>query len=177
MPAPIAPASGRGAAVTRFSFCYRGARHDARLYEALIVLDEKASACRIEIRHASSIADDLPPLSSGRLSAARLSKAVGLLGLIERMTRHDRSANVPGTLVSIAHLQDQRRPLRRKTVPKRSKARGPRERWPAVQGKMTRHPLARTAATLSYPEPLALALSRTPALRARTRSRYPVRRP
>ncbi|WP_409259889.1 hypothetical protein [Paraburkholderia sp. MM5384-R2] len=177
MPAPPASASDHRSGPTRFSFHYRGARHDPRLYEVLIVLDDKAPMCRIEIRHASPIVDDLPPLSSGQLSAARLRKVVGLLGLIERMTRHDRSANVPGSLVSIAHLQNRRRPRRQQVMPKRSKVRGRREVWPAVQVKPMRQAHERTAGMPAHAEPLALALSRTSARLARPRRRYPVRRP
>ncbi|MCG5077988.1 hypothetical protein [Paraburkholderia tagetis] len=73
------------------------------------MIDDTGVARRIEIRRATATADDLPPLSRGRLSAARLRAAVNLLGLIDRVIRTRRENYAPSALVSILHLQGFRR--------------------------------------------------------------------
>ncbi|ASW03447.1 hypothetical protein [Paraburkholderia aromaticivorans] len=93
----------------------------------LIVLDDATRACRLEIRHALTV-DDLPPLSSGRLSATCLRKAVSLLGLVERLTRNDRTANIPGTLVANIHRQAPHRSLRLQALLRRTTVRDRRKR-------------------------------------------------
>lgn len=143
----------------------------------LIVLDAAPRACRVEIRHAAAAIDDLPPLSSGRLSAACLRKAVSLLGLIGHMTRNDRTANIPGTLVDIVHLQGPHRSPRAQAVPRRTKVRDRRERRPTplygVRGQALStaniRPFCRAAQTPALP--------RISHPRARARHRYPVRLP
>jgi hypothetical protein len=177
MLAPIARLRGRQSAVTRFCFRYRHARHHARLYDVLIVLDGTTRACRVEIRHAAAIIDDLPPLSSGRLSAACLRKAVSLLGLIERMIRNDRTANIPGTLVDIIHLQGPRHSPRAKAVPIRTRVRDRRERRPGPLHRAHRYASSQASVPHFPCEAVALALPRTSYLLARARHRYPVRLP
>lgn len=177
MLAPIARSRGRQSAVTRFCFRYRHARHHARLYDVLIILDDTTRACRVEFRHAAAIIDDLPPLSSGRLSAACLRKAVSLLGLIERIIRNDRTANVPGTLVEIIHLQGPHRSPRAQAVPKRTRVRDRRERRPAPPHRTRRYAPSQAGVPPFSCEAVALALPRTSYLLARARHRYPVRLP
>jgi hypothetical protein len=171
---PIARVRGRQSAVTRFCFRYRHARQHARLYDVLIVLDGTTRACRVEIRHAAAIIDDLPPLSSGRLSAARLRKAVSLLGLIERMTRNDRTANISGTLVDIIHLQSPHYSPRAKAVPKRTRVRDRRERRPCPLHRTRRYAPSQGGVPLFSCEAVSLALPRTSYLLARARHRYRV---
>jgi hypothetical protein len=74
-----------------------------------IVLDNNGVASRVAIRYAVRTTDDLPPLSCGRLSAARLRTAVDLLGLLERMIFASRIRYAPGALVSMVHLKRVRR--------------------------------------------------------------------
>lgn len=100
----LTPAASRDDA-TKICFRYRGGRRHARLYDVLITLGDPGGACRIEIREALPCGADTPPLTSGRLSAVRLMRALDLIGLVERITSHDDARSEPGRLLCDAHLQ------------------------------------------------------------------------
>ncbi|MGF6973648.1 hypothetical protein QFZ94_002075 [Paraburkholderia sp. JPY465] len=90
---------------TRICFRYRGGRRHARFYDVLMTLDDPGGACRIEMREALPCGADTPPLTSGRLNAARLMRALDLIGLVERITARDDARSEPGRLLCDAHLQ------------------------------------------------------------------------
>lgn len=169
---PVEPA-----ATTRICFRYKTPGRHVALFDVQIVLDDTGLARRIEIRRAAAMVDDLPPLSSGRLSAARLRAAVELLGLIERLIRNCKTQAAPGALVSILHLHRLRRPKGTQPIPKPDAVRKhARSQSATLQNR------ARTAGT-TYGrarvsrKSLAMALSRTTIFLARARIRYPLRRP
>ncbi|WP_213309232.1 hypothetical protein [Paraburkholderia sacchari] len=107
-------------ASTRIYFRYRPPGRHARLFDVQIVLDSYGIASRIEIRCAVATTDDLPPLTCGTLSAARLRTAADLLGLIERMISASRITYAPGALVSMFHLKrvDRAQPGNRSLKPR-----------------------------------------------------------
>ena len=92
-------------ASTRIYFRYRPPGRHARLFDVQIVLDSYGVASRIEIRCAVATTDDLPPLTCGTLTAARLRTAADLVGLIERLTSASTIIYAPGALVSMLHLK------------------------------------------------------------------------
>lgn len=164
-------------AVTRFCFRYRSSRRHVRLYDVQIVLDSEGSACRIEIRHAAPAADDLPPLSSGVLSAARLRTTVDLLGFVEHVVRTDTTPKIPGTLVKVVHLKRSALPKQRQVGLIRKT--GGAGHQPSAETRVDGawHPSSPLRATILTSLPRALAVTRTSHLRARGRRKYPVRRP
>lgn len=153
-------------AATRICFRYRPPGRHVSGFNVQIVLDDGGIARRIEIRRAFATTDDLPPLTRGRLSAARLRAAVDLLGLIERMIRTNKMTYAPGALVSVVHFQRLRHPSGKQQLSK------PNASCSRLQTWATHNRTRRTRA-----ESLAMALSRTTIILARTRIRYPVCRP
>ena len=107
-------------ASTRIYFRYRPPGRQAHLFDVQIVLDSYGIASRVEIRCAVATTDDLPPLTCGLLSAARLRTAADLLGLIERMISASRIIYAPGALVSMFHLKrvDRAQPGNRSMKPR-----------------------------------------------------------
>ena len=89
----------------KFCFRYRGGRRHHRLYDVLMTLDDAGDVCHIEVYHALPAGDDLPPFASGHLDAARLTRAVDLLGLVKRVAGHDHTMRQPGKLIYEAHMQ------------------------------------------------------------------------
>lgn len=163
-------------AATRICFRYRPPGRRVSLFDVQIVIDASGVARRIEIRRASAIADELPPLSRGRLSAGRLRAAVDLLGLIERMIQARKTNYAPGALVSVLHLQRLRRPRRKHWIPKPD----PVRRNPQPQSGASRNGATKTATPYGRAriprESMAMGLSRTTILFPRARIRYPLRR-
>ncbi|WP_321937816.1 hypothetical protein [Paraburkholderia sp. J8-2] len=88
-----------------FCFRYRSGRRHHRLYDVLMTLNDPGGICHIEVCHALPAGADLPPLAAGRLNAARLTRAVDLLGLLKQVTAHDHTRLQPGRLVFDAHMQ------------------------------------------------------------------------
>jgi len=109
MPKIGAATSGDGPTI--FCFRYRGGRRHRRLYDVLMTLDEPAGVCHIEICHALPAGADLPPFAAGRLNAARLTRAVDLVGLVKQITSRDHTRLQPGRLVFDAHMQLPWRPV------------------------------------------------------------------
>ncbi|MBB5428952.1 hypothetical protein OKW33_006195 [Paraburkholderia atlantica] len=103
MPKPTSAASCDD--TTKICFRYRGGRRHARLYDVLMTLGDPGGACRIEIREALPCGVDTLPLTPGRLNAARLMRALDLIGLVERITARDDARSEPGRLLCDAHLQ------------------------------------------------------------------------
>ena len=93
-----------------FFFRYRGGRRRRR-YDVLIALNESGSVCHIEVCHALPADADPPPLATGRLSAARLMRAVDLVGLVGQIASRDHARTEPGRLVFDGHLQLPSRPV------------------------------------------------------------------
>lgn len=168
---------GQRASVTRICFRYRPEGRHVRMYDVQIVLDDTGNASRIEIRHAVATTDDFPPLSSGRLSAARLRTAVDLLGLIARMTSADRTVYAPSALVNIVHLKTVNRGRRQHPVPKPERVRDKRSLRPDAPSSNAKawQSLSHRGTTQLRGKPLALALTHTTFLLARARRRYPMR--
>lgn len=96
---------------TIFCFRYRGGRRHRRLYDVLMTLNEPGGVCHIEICHALPAGADLPPFAAGRLNAARLKRAVDLIGLVKQVTSRDRTTLQPGRLVFDAHMELPWRPV------------------------------------------------------------------
>ncbi|EDZ97251.1 hypothetical protein BH160DRAFT_7452, partial [Burkholderia sp. H160] len=90
---------------TKICFRYRGGRRHARLYDVLMTLDDPGGPCRIVIREALPRGADAPPLTSGRLNAVRLMRALDLVGLVEQITARDDARSEPGRLLWDAHLR------------------------------------------------------------------------
>ena len=87
-----------------FFFRYRGGRRRRR-YDVLIAVNESGSVCHIEVCHALPADADPPPLATGRLSAARLMRAVDLVGLVGQIASRDHARMEPGRLVFDGHLR------------------------------------------------------------------------
>jgi len=87
-----------------FFFRYRGGRRRRR-YDVLMTLNESRGVCHIEVCHALAADADLPPLATGRLSAARLMHAVDLVGLVGQIASRDHARMEPGRLVFDGHLR------------------------------------------------------------------------
>jgi len=96
---------------TKFCFRYRAGRRHHRLYDVLMTLNEPGGVCHIEVCHALPAGADLPPLACGRLNAARLLRAVDLVGLVKQVTSRDHLRLQPGRLVFDGHLQLPWRPV------------------------------------------------------------------
>ncbi len=98
----------------KFCFRYRGGRGHRRLYDVLVTLNEPGGVCHIEVWHAMPKGADLPLFASGRLNAARLTRASELIGLVKQVTSRDHTRLSPGHLVFDAHMQLPWRPV---TIP------------------------------------------------------------
>ncbi len=111
---PITPkitAAAAGGPPATFCFRYRSGRRHHRLYDVLMTLNEPGGACHIEVCHALPAGADLPPFAAGRLNAARLTRAVDLIGLVKQVTARDHTKLQPGRLVFDAHMQLPWRPV------------------------------------------------------------------
>jgi hypothetical protein len=111
---PIMPkitAATGGGDPTKLCFRYRGGRRHRRLYDVLMTLNEPGGVCHVEVCHALPAGADLPPFAAGRLNAARLTRAVNLIGLVKQVTSRDHTRLQPGRLVFDAHMQLPWRPV------------------------------------------------------------------
>lgn len=162
-PQKVMAATGRDEPA-RFCFRYRGGRRHRRLYDVVITLGDTGAGCHIEVYHALPVSDDdPPPFASGHLDAARLMRAVDLLGLVKRVTSHDHAAWQPGRLVFDAHLH----------IPWRPVAAAPDARTrPSRPSSAARHALVPFGA----PRAARIApVEKSPvATHARVRTRYPL---
>jgi hypothetical protein len=89
---------------TEICFRYIAKRKPRRAYDIFIVLLDDPRFGEIDIRHAAPSFDDMPALTSGYMSVARLRTVLDLTGLIERVISKDHSPDVPGALVAGARL-------------------------------------------------------------------------
>ncbi|WP_321899312.1 hypothetical protein [Paraburkholderia heleia] len=157
MPKITAAASGDDPA--KFCFRYRGGRHHRRHYDVLMTLNETSGVCHIEVCHALPAGADLPLFASGRLNAARLARAVDLIGLVKQVTARDHTRLQPGRLVFDAHMPLPWRPVGATASPRLRRA---------ASSTSARH------AHPAFVAPQANAVPSTAASLAHVRVRYPL---
>lgn len=146
----------------KFCFRYRGGRRHHRLYDVLMTLDEPGGVCHIEVCHALPASADLPALTSGHLDAARLMRALDLIGLVKRVTSRDHTTRQPGRLVFDAHMQ----------LPWRPTASPPSTRTSPAGTSPDRH--ARSRLVSESVAPVPFMTMRPAPLFAQQRTRYPL---
>ncbi|WP_233837743.1 hypothetical protein [Paraburkholderia sp. ZP32-5] len=101
---PKATAADTRDEAAEICFRYRSGPRRARHYDVLMTLGDPGGTCRLAIREALPDDADLPPLTSGRVNATRLMRALDLIGLVERITSQDNAPSEPGRLLYDAHL-------------------------------------------------------------------------
>jgi len=162
MPKVIA-ATGRDEP-TQFCFRYRAGQRHHRLYDVLMTLNEPGGVCHIDVCHALPAGADFPPLASGRLNAARLLRAVDLVGLVKQVTSRDHTRLQPGRLVFDGHLQLPWRPVAAGTASTSTQRLG--------RSSAARHALSSFGAQRVAPVPVEAANAAQPLAHARVH--YPL---